>query len=123
MAAKTRFCGFLVSYAKRRRPACATSFSTSFADTKKWIPAGGALNNIGIASPQGAAAKLEFLRPYKFNIAFENASVPGYTTEKLSRPCRRAACRFTGATPRIDREFNPRSFLNYFDFPSEEALD
>ena len=59
-------------YAKRKTRV-RNDFFQRFANTRKWTPAGGALNNMGYRVPPGAAAKLEFLRPYKFNLAFENA--------------------------------------------------
>jgi hypothetical protein len=65
---------------------------------------------------------LEFLRPCKFNIAFENGSTPGYTTEKITDAMRAGCVPIYWGNPRIAEEFNPGSFLNYFDFPSEEAL-
>ena len=77
--------GFAVSWpaTPTGRPACATNSSTNFANTRKWTPAEARSTTWAIACPDGAPAKLEFLRPYKFNLAFENASVPGYTTEKI----------------------------------------
>ena len=84
--------------------------------------AGGALNNTGFRVPEGVAAKLEFLRPYKFNLAFENASVPGYTTEKIVDAMQARAMPVYCGNPGAALEFNPKSFLNYFDFPCEEAL-
>ena len=51
---------------------------------RKRVDSGGrAFNNIGGPIPAGSPAKLDFLRAYKFNLAFENASLPGYTTEKI----------------------------------------
>ena len=69
----------------------------------------------------GPWGKIEFLKRYKFNIAFENASLPGYTTEKIVEPMARCLPIYWG-NPLIHREFNPKSFLNYFDFRDEAAL-
>jgi hypothetical protein len=84
--------------------------------------AGGALNNTGYQVPPGPGPKLEFLRPYKFNIAFENTSIPDYTTEKIVDAMRARVLPIYWGNPRIATEFNPKSFLNYFDFPGEDAL-
>jgi hypothetical protein len=89
---------------------------------KKVDSGGGALNNMGYRVPPGWAAKLEWLRPYKFNIAFENTSLPGWTTEKIADAMQTRALPIYWGDPGVGREFNPRSFLNYHDFPSEEAL-
>jgi hypothetical protein len=66
--------------------------------------------------------KIEFLKRYKFNIAFENTSLPGYTTEKIVEPMAARCLPIYWGNPLIDREFNPKSFLNYFDFRDEDAL-
>jgi hypothetical protein len=121
MASKTRFCGFLAGYANKKTRV-RNDFFHKLCRYKKVDSAGGALNNVGYRVPPGAAAKLEFLQPYKFNLAFENASVPGYTTEKIVEAMQARALPIYWGNPAVDREFNPRSFLNYFDFPGEEAL-
>ncbi len=121
MAAKTKFCAFLARYANRKTRV-RNDFFQKLCQYKKVDSAGGALNNTGYRVPEGAAAKLEFLRPYKFNIAFENASVPEYTTEKIVEAMQARAMPVYWGNPRIGEEFNSRSFLNYFDFKNEEAL-
>jgi hypothetical protein len=121
MAAKTRFCGFLAGYANRKTRV-RNEFFHKLCKYKKVDSAGVALNNVGYSVPRVPGAKLEFLRPYKFNIAFENASIPGYTTEKIIDAMQARAIPIYWGNPRIATEFNPKSFLNYFDFPSEEAL-
>ncbi len=122
MSAKTKFCSFVVSNAKRKKTHKRIEFFHRLSKYKKVDSGGAALNNIGRRIPPGAANKLEFLRPYKFNIAFENGSAPGYTTEKLTEAMQARCVPIYWGNPRIAEEFNPKSFLNYFDFPSEEAL-
>ena len=121
MASKTRFCGFLASYANRKTRV-RNEFFHKLCRYKKVDSAGAALNNMGYRLPWGPAAKIEFLRPCKFNLAFENASVPGYTTEKIVDAMQARALPIYWGDRGAAREFNPKSFLNYFDFPSEEAL-
>jgi hypothetical protein len=48
--------------------------------------------------------------------------VPGYTTEKIMDAMMVRSVPIYWGNPKIAEEFNPRSFLNYHDFPSEEAL-
>ncbi len=122
LAAKTRFCSFIVSNGGKRKTQKRVDFFHRLARYKPVDSAGRYLNNIGGPIPPGPAAKLAFLRPYKFNIAFENISLPGYTTEKLFEAMQARSLPIYWGNPRVNEEFNPQSFLNYFDFPSEEAL-
>jgi hypothetical protein len=122
MAAKTKFCSFVVSNAKRKKTQKRIEFFHRLSRYKKVDSAGTALNNMGYRIPFGSEHKVEFLRPYKFNIAFENGAAPGYTTEKIVEAMLARCVPIYWGNPRIAEEFNPKSFLNYFDFPSEEAL-
>ncbi len=122
MASKTRFCSFVVSNAHPKKTRKRIEFFHRLSKYKKVDSGGGALNNIGGRIPAGPEAKREFLAPYKFNIAFENGSTPGYTTEKIVEAMLARSLPIYWGNPRIAEEFNPKSFLNYFDFPSEEAL-
>ncbi|HTA30544.1 MAG TPA: glycosyltransferase family 10 [Candidatus Cybelea sp.] len=121
MSSKTKFCGFLASYANKKTHV-RNEFFHKLCKYKKVDSAGGALNNVGYRVPLGPGAKLDFLRPYKFNLAFENASLPGYTTEKIVDAMQVRAMPIYWGNREVDREFNSKSFLNYFDFPDEEAL-
>jgi len=76
-----------------------------------------------LAAPfPGSRGKIEFLRQYKFNIAFENRSLAGYTTEKIFEPMVARCLPIYWGNPLIAEEFNPCSFLNRMDFESDEAL-
>ena len=122
MAAKTKFCSFIVTNAKRKKTHKRVEFFHRLSQYKKVDSGGAAWNNIGRDIPRGANHKLEFNLPYKFSIAFENGSTPGYTTEKIVDAIKARCVPIYWGNPRIGEEFNPKSFLNYFDFPSEEAL-
>lgn len=122
MSAKTKFCCFLTRYANRKTRV-RIDFFHKLCRYKKVDSGGGALNNLGYRVPEGAGAKLEFLRPYKFNIAFENGSTPGWTTEKLTDAMWARCLPIYWGSPRIGEEFNPGSFLNYFDFPERGGPD
>src|SRR5262249_19232982 len=54
--------------------------------------------------------------------AFENESHPGYTTEKIYEAMLVNTLPIYWGDPRVAVDFNPRSFLNYHDFGSLEAL-
>ena len=122
MASKARFCCFIASNSHPRRTRKRIDFFHRLSRYKKVDAGGRAFNNIGYLVPGGALGKIEFLKQYKFNIAFENASIAGYTTEKIVEPMAARCLPIYWGNPLVDREFNPRSFLNYFDFEDDEAL-
>jgi hypothetical protein len=66
--------------------------------------------------------KVEFQRPYKFTIAFENAAWPGYTTEKIYHAMLADTLPIYWGNPLVYRDFNTRSFLNAADFASLDDL-
>ncbi|MCC6493934.1 MAG: glycosyltransferase [Pirellulales bacterium] len=115
LAAKTRFCNFVYS-----NPRCKTrnKFFHKLSKYKR-VDAGGRLfNNIGGAVNN----KIQFLQHYKFTIAFENDSYPGYTTEKLVEPMLAQSLPVYWGNPLVDLDFNPRSFVNFFDYGSLDDL-
>jgi len=118
---KTKFCCFMAGYANRKTR-LRTEFFQKLDRRKRVDSAGRALNNIGASVPCLPNAKHEFLQPYKFYMAFENQSCPGYVTEKIVDGMRARCIPIYYGCPRVAEEFNPKSFLNYLDFPNEEAL-
>ncbi len=60
-------------------------------------------------------AKAEFLRPYKFTIAFERSAAPGYTTEKLVEARLAGTVPIYWGNPQVHRDFNPKSFISFYD--------
>jgi alpha(1,3/1,4) fucosyltransferase len=122
MAAKQKFCAFIISGYNRRKNHNRVAFFEKLSKYKRVDSGGRKFNNIGGTVPGGPRGKIEFLRQYKFNIAFENRSLAGYTTEKIFEPMIARCLPIYWGAPGINEEFNPKSFLNYFDFPSEDAL-
>ena len=61
--------------------------------------------------------KIAFEKEYRFTMAFENASTPGYTTEKIFEAFAGDTIPIYWGNPRIAEEFNPDSFINCHDFP------
>lgn len=112
---KTGFCNFVFSNPKCKKR---IDFFRKLSKYKKVDSGGRVLNNIG--GP--VANKLEFIRKYKFSIAFENESHPGYTTEKIYEPMLVNSIPVYWGNPRVAEEFNSKSFLNLHEFPSEDAL-
>lgn len=122
MASKTKFCSFVVSGYKRRKNHNRVAFFQKLSKYKRVDSGGRKFNNIGGPIPPYAQGKIGFIRPHKFNIAFENRAVPGYTTEKIFEPMVARCIPIYWGNPAIGEEFDTQSFLNYSDFPSEDAL-
>jgi len=115
LAEKTSFCNFIYS-----NPRCLkrNRFFQKLSKYKRVDSGGRFLNNIGGPVQDKAA----FMRRYKFTIAFENQSAAGYTTEKLVEPMRVNSIPIYWGNPLVHLDFNARSFLNYHDAGSDEAL-
>ena len=115
LAAKTRFCGFVVS-----NPLCRLR-NEFFQRLSKYklVDSGGRLfNNVG----GRVADKQAFLAECRFTIAFENESHPGYTTEKVAEPMLVNSLPIYQGDPLIGNDFDTRSFLSYHDTPPGPGL-
>ena len=77
---KKCFCSFVVSNAKESEERI--NFFYELSKYKQVASGGKYANNVG--GP--VANKRDFISRYLFNIAFENSSHPGYTTEKIAEP-------------------------------------
>ena len=66
--------------------------------------------------------KLEFTEKYRFALAIENSSQPGYTTEKILEAFAAGAVPIYWGSSRIKEEFNPDSFICVSDYEDMEAL-
>ncbi|MFZ1037103.1 MAG: glycosyltransferase family 10 [Smithella sp.] len=114
---KTKFCNMVVSNARRDKKC--EEFFLKLSKYKKVDSGGRYLNNIGRHVPD----KLNFIKDYKFTMSFENASYPGYTTEKIIDPMFVRSIPIYWGNPKIATEFNPESFINLHDYASfDEAI-
>lgn len=115
LQSKTRFCNFVYS-----NPRCIrrNRFFHKLSRYKQVDSGGRYMNNIG--GP--VKDKLSFLTQYKFTIAFENQSRVGYTTEKIIEPMRAGSAPIYWGNSAVNTEFNPRSFINWHDYGSDEAV-
>lgn len=85
----------------------------------KQVDSGGKhLNNIG----GRVGNKREFVSQYKFNLCFENAQHPGYTTEKIVEAMSSMTVPLYWGNPLVGYEFNTKSFFNYFDYTTEDDM-
>lgn len=112
---KTAFCSFVYSNGQ----ACAGRDEFfNILSSRRRIDSGGRHNN-NIGSP--VKDKLGFLLDHKFDIAFENASHPGYTTEKIVESFAAGAIPVYSGDPDIGLTFNKAAFIDIDDFPTLEA--
>ena len=115
--AKQHFCAFINSNGKAR---VRMEFLDKLSRYKRVDCGGKARNNLGYR----VVDKIAFLKSYKFTIAFENESYPGYTTEKLADALQGNAVPIYWGNPLVSRDFNPESFVNAHDFRNlDEVVD
>ena len=121
--AHRKFCNFIYSNGFSGKGAfLRQDFCKKLMMYKKVDCPGKILNNMknAIEPRQGnwEAGKLEFMKNYKFSIAFENSLSDGYTTEKLLHPFRVDSIPIYWGNPRIGEEFNTKAFINCNDYES-----
>lgn len=66
--------------------------------------------------------KVEYLQDYKFTIAAENTSYPGYTTEKILHPFSVGSIPIYWGSELVKNDFNADAFINVADYDSLEEL-
>jgi hypothetical protein len=108
-----KFCNFVASNGNCNDR---NSFVQELSKYKKVDSGGRFMNNIGYAVPD----KRKFQSEYKFSVAFENNAYrpqhPGYTTEKIMEPMTVNSIPIYWGNPLINKEFNQKSFVNFYDF-------
>lgn len=116
--ARRDFCSFVYSNANAapRR----TQLFNTLSKYKRIDSGGRYLNNM----PDGKQVddKLAFESGHKFSIACENASHPGYHTEKLIEAFAAGTVPIYWGDPRVKEVFNSKAFVNADDFNSDEEL-
>jgi alpha(1,3/1,4) fucosyltransferase len=119
LAKKTKFCNFIYS-----NPSCKkrNEFFKKLSKYKKVDSAGRFMNNIGTGIGSTPQDKWDFMLPYKFTIAFENEEIEHYTTEKIYEAMKVNSIPIYWGNRSIELDFNTASFLNYYDYGSDEAL-
>ena len=66
--------------------------------------------------------KIAFQSAYRFVLAIENYSAPGYLTEKFAQAAQSNAIPIYWGDPTISQYINPKAFINCHDFDTREAL-
>jgi alpha(1,3/1,4) fucosyltransferase len=114
-----KFCNFVASNGDCQER---NQFVQQLSKYKKVDCGGRWMNNIG--GP--VSDKRKFQSEYKFSVAFENNAYrpqhPGYTTEKIMEPMTVNSIPIYWGNPKIDLEFNTKSFINFYDFKSESDM-
>ncbi len=115
---KTKFCAFVSS-----NPFCATRnrLLEILGHYHRVDSAGPALPNRPIV-PRPSSRTIEFYRPYKFVLAFENSLALDYASEKLWFALRARTVPIYWGNPQIAKYHNPERFINAFDFDTLESL-
>lgn len=85
----------------------------------KQVSSGGRFRN-NVGGP--VANKYEFLCKYKFSIAFENDSAPGYTTEKILQAFASRTIPIYWGDPDVTKVFNKDAFINCSDYSSFDEV-
>jgi hypothetical protein len=106
MAGKRRFCDFI--YSNQRAASERIDFFKLLSRYDSVTSGGSTANNLGFV----VGDKWEFQKASRFSIAFENASTPGYTTEKIVDAFRARSVPIYWGNSRITEDFNPQSFIN-----------
>ena len=81
---------------------------------------GGLMNNVGRVLGGAQQEKIEALKNYKFNIAFENSYHDGYITEKVLEPLGAGCIPLYYGGSKVKKFFNSNSFVYRQDFNSEQ---
>ena len=112
---RTRFCAFIVS--NPCQPVRNRAFRT-LCEYKEVDSAGKLYNTVGseifagLGGGGGEAKKVEFLRQYKFCIAYENAASPGYVTEKLFHAKAAGCVPIYWGAPDVELDFNMEGVID-----------
>ena len=122
MCEKTKFCNFVFSNPSGKRLGMLDELSYY----KKIDCAGKLKNNMGSTIPGRGDQrhKVDFLKNYKFTIAFENTSYEGYTTEKLIHPLSVGSIPIYWGSERVGEDFNEKAIINVTKFTGlDEVVD
>ncbi|MBN2162007.1 MAG: hypothetical protein JXR25_06935 [Pontiellaceae bacterium] len=116
VSAKEGFCAYVMS--NLSDSASERTHIFDLLSAYKPVASGGKWRN-NVGGP--VVDKMAFQSKYKFVIAFENSSTPGYLTEKFAQAAQSNAIPIYWGDPEISRVINPKAFINCHDFPSLEA--
>jgi alpha(1,3/1,4) fucosyltransferase len=122
---KQKFCSFVVTNPCQPMRNSAFQWLNNY---KHVDSAGRLFNNMGDAifagrgGGGGELAKHEFLKDYKFCLAYENASAPGYTTEKYLHAKAAGCIPIYWGDPKAERDFNMAGCIDARDVTTSGEL-
>jgi GR25 family glycosyltransferase involved in LPS biosynthesis len=122
---RTKFCAFVVT--NPMNPVRNQAFQT-LNNYKPVDSAGRLYNNIGdkifagLGGGGGELKKHEFLKSYRFCVAYENSSSPGYTTEKLLHAKAAGCVPIYWGDSKVNRDFSEKGFINANNCKTAEDL-
>ena len=117
-ALSRKFCNFVYSNDKDGNAVgLRTKFAKLLMEYKQVDCPGRVLNNmksnlLAREDRNWTQSKVDFLKDYKFTIAFENSSYNGYTTEKMLNPLSARSIPIYWGNPEVEEDFNPEAFVN-----------
>lgn len=116
-----QFCSFLASKPEGKR----MEFFEKLNSKKHVSSAGRLFNNTRQVKGRGDQKwKIKYLNKFKFHLAFENSSSPGYVTEKIIQSFYANSVPIYWGAPDIGSDFNEKSFININNYKSDqEAID
>jgi len=119
---REKFCSFIASgpgLANNRQ-----EFVEKLSKYKQVDCGGSYLNNIGYNVPLGlnCSGKIEHNNNYKFAMAFESTSYPGYVTEKICDVFKSNCIPIYWGTNDVVKDFNPMAFINANNFSNFDEL-
>lgn len=119
LANKKSFCAFVVSNCDcEQRNWAFMSISVNVAQVDS---PGACMHNMDAALDSTTSSKLDFLKPYRFVMAYENSQWPGYTTEKLLHAKAVGAVPIYWGDPLVFMDFDPASFINTNGLTQDEV--
>lgn len=116
-----KFCNFIYSNEDEGEGTLLRNdFCQKLANYKRVDCPGKVLNNMKSAiEPRNGnwtQSKLDFIKHYKFSIAFENTFANGYITEKIMHPFMTNSIPIYFGDPEVLRMFNQKAFVNVRSF-------
>lgn len=116
MSGRDGFCSFV--YSNNSASQERNIFFEKLSAYRQVASGGRFMNNVG--GP--VADKLGFQSGFKFSIAFENTSYPGYATEKIVDSFAAGTIPIYWGDPRIGETFNTGAFVNCHDYASLDEV-
>lgn len=125
--ANRKFCNFVYHNANRGGGTqLRKEFCEKLMQYKRVDCPGKVLNNMSDESlkigDDWRETKTNFVKQYKFTIAFENTLTSGYTTEKLYQPILANSIPIYWGNPDVARDFNPKAFVNCSDYKNFDEV-